>query len=183
MRSSTSRIPRAHAVRPDRHSTISNDYSYAAHDHAEARARNSASRIAGAFARATSPTDPTAGLSGARIGELYREADAILNVCGEQELNDDLLPERCHHLRRERSRRGADPRRQGDPTPDRVPLAQYHALFTFGENIGTAGFPCPLHQFQWLPTRQPIVTDFWKTDAPPPAGAVFTSVANWNTSG
>ena len=41
----------------------------------------------------------------------------------------------------------------------------------------------PLHGLPWQPTRQPIVTDFWKADAPPPAGAVFTSVANWNTKG
>src|SRR4029077_11541101 len=36
-------------------------------------------------------TPPTAGLSLARIRQLYREADAILNVCGTQEFNDDLL--------------------------------------------------------------------------------------------
>jgi len=34
-----------------------------------------------------------------------------------------------------------------------------------------------------MPTRQPVVTDCWKTDQPPPEGAVFTSVANWNTKG
>ena len=33
-----------------------------------------------------------------------------------------------------------------------------------------------------MPTRQPVVTDLWKTDAPPPPAAVFTSIANWNTS-
>jgi hypothetical protein len=41
----------------------------------------------------------------------------------------------------------------------------------------------PTHEFPWLPTRQPVVTDLWHTDAPPMDGAVFTSVANWNTSG
>ena len=41
----------------------------------------------------------------------------------------------------------------------------------------------PLHGIRWLPTRQPVVTDLWHTPAPPPSGAVFTSVANWNTSG
>ena len=34
---------------------------------------------------------PTAGLSLKKIRRLYREADAILNVCGAQEFNDDLL--------------------------------------------------------------------------------------------
>ncbi len=28
-------------------------------------------------------------------------------------------------------------------------------------------FPVPLHGFRWLPTRQPVVTDLWHTDAPP----------------
>jgi hypothetical protein len=34
-----------------------------------------------------------------------------------------------------------------------------------------------------LPTRQPIVTDLWKTLRRPSSAAVFTSVANWSTSG
>jgi hypothetical protein len=62
-------------------------------------------------------------------------------------------------------------------------LGKHHALFTFGENIGMPEFPVPLHNLTWLPTRQPVVTDPWKADAPPPQGAVFTSVANWSTSG
>jgi hypothetical protein len=62
-------------------------------------------------------------------------------------------------------------------------LKAHRALFTFGEAIGTPEFPVPLHGFRWLPTRQPVVTDLWHTDAPPAEKAVFTSVANWNTSG
>src|SRR5437764_728522 len=37
------------------------------------------------------PGNPTAGFSLKKIRQLYREADAILNVCGTQEFNDDLL--------------------------------------------------------------------------------------------
>ena len=45
-------------------------------------------------------------------------------------------------------------------------------------------FPIPSHGFRWLPTRQPVVTDLWKTERRRRrAGALFTSVANWNTSG
>ncbi len=62
-------------------------------------------------------------------------------------------------------------------------LKKHRTLFTFGENIGSDEFPVPLHGLTWLPTRQPVVTDLWKASAPPPAGAVFTTVANWNTSG
>ena len=34
--------------------------------------------------------EATAGMSRAKVLELYRDADAILNVCGAQEINDDL---------------------------------------------------------------------------------------------
>jgi hypothetical protein len=61
-------------------------------------------------------------------------------------------------------------------------LQQHRALFSFGENVGTDRFAVPSHGVRWLPTRQPIVTDLWRSDSPPPAGALFTSVANWNTS-
>jgi hypothetical protein len=127
------------------------------------------------------PDHPCAGLPKSRIVELYREADAILNICGTQEFNDDLLQsERILYV-------------ESDPGVEQIKvdkgeqstldyLKKHRALFTFGENIGSAEFPVPLHNMQWLPTRQPVVTDLWKTDAPP-AGAVFTTVANWNTSG
>jgi hypothetical protein len=62
-------------------------------------------------------------------------------------------------------------------------LRKHHALFTFGENIGTNAFPVPLHGFTWKPTRQPVVTDFWRADSPARRSAIFTSVANWSTSG
>ena len=37
------------------------------------------------------PDQPVAGMSKARMLELYRDADAILNVCGTQEFNEDIL--------------------------------------------------------------------------------------------
>src|SRR5204863_8067176 len=62
-------------------------------------------------------------------------------------------------------------------------LRRHHALFTFGENIGTNDFPVPLHGFKWLPTRPPVVTDLWKTARSPSRAPVFTKIANWSTSG
>jgi hypothetical protein len=103
-------------------------------------------------------------------------------VCGSQEFNEDLLQsERILYI-------------ESDPGVEQIKLDQgnvetaeylrrHHALFTFGENIGTPEFVVPVGNYQWLPTRQPVVTDFWKSDDLPPAGAVFTSIANWNTSG
>ena len=125
---------------------------------------------------------PTAGLSLKKIQRLYRDADAILNVCGAQEMNDDLLvSDRLLYV-------------ESDPAVEQIKvdqgnrttieyLRQHRKLFTFGENVGSDDFPVPKHGFEWLPTRQPVVLDFWKTARPPAADALFTSVANWNTRG
>ena len=128
------------------------------------------------------PEHPTAGMPLAKVRELYRTADAVLAVCGTQEFNEDLLA--SQNLIYVESDPGVEQIRvdKGDEK-ERAYLLRHRALFTFGENVGTPLFPVPLHGIRWLPTRQPIVTDFWKTDAPPPSGAVFTTVANWNTSG
>jgi hypothetical protein len=128
------------------------------------------------------PGQPTIGLPLAKIRRLYREADAILNVCGAQEFNDDLLQsDRVLYI-------------ESDPGVEQIKidlkrrstaryLARHRALFTFGENIGSDRFSVPLHRRKWHPTRQPVVTDFWKTNRAPGNAAIFTSVANWSTSG
>ena len=128
------------------------------------------------------PGNPTAGLPLKKIRQLYREADAILNVCGTQEFNNDLLvSDRILYV-------------ESDPGVEQIKidkgvkltmkyLRRHRALFTFGENVGTKGFPVPTHGFKWLATRQPVVTGFWQTKRCPASAAVFTSVANWSTSG
>jgi hypothetical protein len=128
------------------------------------------------------PRTPTAGLPLKKIRQLYRDADAILNICGAQELNDDLLvSDRILYIE-------SDPGVEQIKIDKRVRstvdyLRRHRALFTFGENIGAKSFPVPMHGFKWLPTRQPVVTDLWKTDRGLPRAAAFTSVANWSTSG
>jgi hypothetical protein len=135
-----------------------------------------------AFCARYVPGNPTAGLRLKRIRQLYREADAILNICGTQEFNDDLLvSDRILYI-------------ESDPGVEQIKidkgvkstkryLGRHHALFTFGENIGTKSFPVPTHGLKWLPTRQPVVTDLWRTRRSPSRAALFTSVANWSTSG
>ncbi len=160
---------------------VNNEFDYAA------RLLNRLSREFGfknrwAFCARYLPGNPTAGLPLRRIRQLYRDADAILNICGAQEFNDDLLvSDRILYI-------------ESDPGVEQIKidkgvratidyLRRHRALFTFGENVGTTGFPVPTHGFKWLPTRQPLVTDLWKTQRAPPRAAVFTSVANWSTSG
>jgi hypothetical protein len=126
--------------------------------------------------------EPTAGMSRQEVLALYREADAILNVCGAQEVNEDLAGnDRLLYI-------DSDPGLEQiriDIAPDHSVsyLQQHRVLFTFGENVGTPDFAVPSHGARWLPTRQPIVTDLWRSETAPLRGAVFTSIANWNTSG
>jgi hypothetical protein len=160
---------------------VNNEFDYAA------RLLNRLSREFGfknrwAFCARYLPGNPTAGLPLRRIRQLYRDADAILNICGAQEFNDDVLAsDRILYI-------------ESDPGVEQIKidkgiratidyLRRHRALFTFGENVGTTGFTVPTHGFKWLPTRQPVVTDLWKTQRAPPRAAVFTSVANWSTSG
>jgi hypothetical protein len=127
-------------------------------------------------------TPECAGLSLERVRELYVEADAILNVCGAQEMNEDLLKsDRMIYVESDPGVEQMKVDNAGGVQPDY--LKQHHALFTFGELVGTPDFVVPTHGVRWLSTRQPVVTDFWKTDGAPRPGARFTSVANWNTSG
>ena len=82
---------------------------------------------------------PTAGLSLTKIRQLYREADAILNVCGTQEFNDDLLrSDRILYI-------------ESDPAVEQIKIDQrnkntrdylrrHHALFTFGEMSARRSF-------------------------------------------
>lgn len=119
------------------------------------------------------------GLSAKALRALYREADAVLNVCGAQELHEDLAEsERLIFVE-------SDPgfvQIKADKGEPEGRLARHRRLFTFGENIGTAHFPVPLHGVEWLPTRQPVVTHLWETTALPPAGAAFTTIANWSAN-
>ena len=105
------------------------------------------------------------------------EADAILNICGTQEFNEDLLAsDRILYIE-------SDPGVEQIKVDQRVRstikyLRRHHALFTFGENVGSDAFPVPAHKLKWLPTRQPIVLD-WFPRATDAARDVFTTVMNW----
>ena len=136
-----------------------------------------------AFSPRYKSPDETSGLARSFLNALYREADAMLNICGSHELNDDLLrSERIIYV-------------ESDPAVEQIKVDQgnaptleflrrHCARFTFGENIGTSEFPVPLHGLEWFPTRQPVVTDFWNgNDSLPNAEARFTSIANLATGG
>jgi hypothetical protein len=56
----------------------------------------------------------------------------------------------------------------------------FDRLFTFGANIGTPGSDVPTGGFTWNKTWQPVVTELWRTGAPPTRDR-FTTVMTWKT--
>src|SRR5918993_3074161 len=101
------------------------------------------------------------GMSEAQIVQLYRTADAFLNVTGAQEIRDE------HMQCRRRIYVESDPFASqvkvanGDETTIAA-LDAHDTHFTFGENIGQPGCTIPLQRYQWMPTRQPVVMDLWR---------------------
>jgi hypothetical protein len=116
------------------------------------------------------------GIGETRLQALYRDAAALLNVTGSQELRDE------HMTAARRIYVESDPVKsqilvaQGDAEVTRV-LAAHDTLFTFGENIGRPDCGVPVARFTWLPTRQPVALDLW-----PPEdgdGDAYTTIATW----
>ncbi|HEV2394745.1 MAG TPA: hypothetical protein VG146_20530 [Verrucomicrobiae bacterium] len=123
------------------------------------------------------------GLRRQQILELYREATAFLNVTGAQEIRDEHM---------------ACPRRiyvETDPVAAQVKVAQgdhqtivaleaHDTHFSFGGNFGAPDCRVPLERFKWLPTRQPVLLDFWEqSDRARQNGAAYNTIATWQNQG
>jgi len=121
------------------------------------------------------------GLSRERLARLYREADALFNVCGATRLDEERLrcPVRVYV--------------ETDPVYEQIRVAEgdqqaiadlqdHTHLFTYGENLGQPDSPIPLEKFEWRPTRPPVITDLWNAEADPRAER-FTTVATWKNVG
>ena len=58
-------------------------------------------------------------------------------------------------------------------------LDAHCAYFTYAENYGAADCALPVSdRYEFHPTRQPVVIDFWETSTPP-AHDRFTTIGNW----
>ena len=64
--------------------------------------------------------------------------------------------------------------------PETKAFLDAHAVaFTFGENHGRPGCGVPVgRDYRLMPTRQPVVLDFWEHDLPDTG--TYTTVANWH---
>ncbi len=120
------------------------------------------------------------GMSASRLADLYRTADACLNVCGSHHLSDDqrAIPARLFC--------------ESDPFSAQVKVAKGDAgtrafldahthHFTFGENIGQPGCLIPDTGHRWLPTRQPVHLPLW--DSVPAGGDTYNTITTWRNKG
>jgi hypothetical protein len=122
------------------------------------------------------------GMSEAQLAQLYREADAFLNVTASQELREEHM---------------AIPRRiyvESDPFNVQVKVLQgdlktLNALsahdihFSFGENLGQPDCDLPVDLVCWHPTRQPVLMDLWQNPFPPAHDSVYSTITTWKNKG
>lgn len=126
-------------------------------------------------------SEDTLGHPRERLDRLYREAVAVFNLCGAHWVLDrHEAIERIVLL-------------ETDPGSLQVHLAhgndglaaqvgRYSHLFTYGANIGREDCPLPTGGFDWIPTRPPVVVDWW-SDGPVPDESALTTVATWGDHG
>jgi hypothetical protein len=124
-------------------------------------------------------------LSGMSVEELRRalaEAEILVNLTGATVLRDEhrAVPVRVY-LETDPVRPQIEVAR-GDEFTIAL-LADHTHHFTFGERVGRSDCPVPVERFEYRPTRQPIVIDWWRRADGRPAGQRnprFTTVGNWS---
>lgn len=133
-----------------------------------------------AYRRAHAVDEPTGcwGMREQDVLRLYREADALLNVTGNQWIWDELSD--CPN----RILVETDPISAQIDVANGVPnalahLDAHHRHFTFGETLDNPRCPVPLGSYDWRPTRQPVVLGLWRTRQSPVTPALST-VTSWH---
>jgi hypothetical protein len=136
--------------------------------------------LAGRWAYWDAINDVWHGLTKERVRSLYRDSDALLNLCGATRLRDEHM--RCPV----RAMIDTDPvyeqikYAEADPAA-RAYLDAHTHFFTYGENVGGPGWIVPLCGIPWRATRPPVVLDLWR-EAEGPGGA-WTTIATWENKG
>jgi len=126
-------------------------------------------------------TEECYGLSATALRQLYRDCDALLNLCGATVLNDD------HH---------AAPLKvyvETDPVTNQLEIANgkqktlqvfrdHDRIVSYGEHYGEPGCGVPTQGFRYLKTRQPIDTTLWPMVFDPAARS-YTTIGNFRQQG
>lgn len=127
----------------------------------------------------------TGSIHGSTEAQLRRrlgEADALLNISGVTVLREDHLriPVRIF-LDTDPGLAQIEIDKGRQDTIDWLAAHTHH--FSWGENLGTPECDLPTGPFEYRPTRQPVILDWWH---PAPddleTRAAFTTVASWKQS-
>lgn len=109
------------------------------------------------------------------LAALYRRADAGINLCGAQEWNEAqedistlVLVETDPVVHQVLVAKGV---------PETIEkLDRYSFLFTYAENLGNPDCRVPVARYRWIPTRPPVLTDWWGQNLAPPGNRALTTV-------
>ena len=119
------------------------------------------------------------GISEKKLSEFVRTADLFLNVTGAGMVRDKYMtiPRRAYI--------DTDPafiqfRLAEGETDDLQHLSAHTNYFTFGHNIGRDDCLIPTAGFDWVPTRQPILSSFWSRSDRRDNGR-FTTIMKWKS--
>lgn len=118
------------------------------------------------------------GMGESQLRDLYRSAAFILNLHGSHVPTEELSGAgRLVYLETDPVDVEIDLHHQKKETLEY--LAPHCAFFTYGENLGRPDCQVPAPaRFRFLPTRQPVVMDFWEDRGRGNATA-FTTIGNW----
>jgi hypothetical protein len=134
--------------------------------------------------RAVTEGGQTFGLSEAQVSQVFQQADALINLTGATLLGAEHLrvPVRIYL--------------ETDPVLPQIEVAQDRKFttdllsahthhFTYGENLGAADCRVPLGCYEYHPTHQPIVLDWWNSAgiSAQPSASLYTTVASWEQTG
>ena len=113
--------------------------------------------------------------------QLYRDCDALLNVCGATVLNDD------HAVARRRVYVETDPvtnqlELANGKEKTMAVLSGHDTLVTYGENYGGPDCGVPRGRLPYQRTRQPVDLELWPM-AFEAGGRSYTTIGNWKQKG
>lgn len=113
------------------------------------------------------------GLTTAKLDELYRSCDALLNIVGATDLREEHMQAKLR-VYVETDPVTAELRLANGDLHTREAFNNHHKLVTYGENYGAADCGVPLSGVAFGTTRQPVDLELWPMAFDPNAKFVTT---------
>ncbi|HVN63924.1 MAG TPA: glycosyltransferase, partial [Candidatus Binataceae bacterium] len=113
---------------------------------------------------------------------LFREADAVINLCGATEAREEHLATPCFiYIETDPGVLELELLRK---IPTALEIARAHKLFfTYGFNIGEPDCLLPTGGIHWRHTRPPVMLDEWHPGIGLAEPRALTTVGNWRNHG